>query len=476
MKKAEAHRRIEIDTPRVTPQDPCNCGREDDGETWMKPEPERLNDPVRNPDVAHPGGEGHPAIHKQIKPRYAAVLTAGGRALTPTRIGRAKQLVRDGKARVVRHTPFTIQLNYTTGEHVPAMTLGIDTGYGHVGFSVISEETHREYYRGRLELETNNVTKKRIDEKRMYRRLRRSRLWHRPARWMNRRTPEGWLPPSVSRLYNAQTGLVRWIGRWFPYTKLRFEIGKFDIQKIENPEINGTDYQNGDLKGYRNMKSYLLSREHGVCQLCGKPFTENDRIEVHHIIPRSKGGSNRASNLAVLHSECHKRLHNEGLEKQLKKSKQYKEPTFMNIVRKIFKEEFPEAEVTYGYLTAMGRHEYQIEKGHDNDAFVIAGGDNQMQRCEPVVLGQMRRNNRSLQTNNIKGLRGGRRIRRSRNPYHKGDLVWIDGEMTVCGGMTGGRVVIGWRKTAKGQNSAITVSGKKIEKVFYVRQYVVINK
>lgn len=108
MKKAEAHRRIEIDTPRVTPQDPCNCGREDDGETWMKPEPERLNDPVRNPDVAHPGGEGHPAIHKQIKPRYAAVLTAGGRALTPTRIGRAKQLVRDGKARVVRHTPFTI--------------------------------------------------------------------------------------------------------------------------------------------------------------------------------------------------------------------------------------------------------------------------------------------------------------------------------------------------------------------------------
>ena len=234
MKKAEAHRRIEIDTPRVTPQDPCNCGREDDGETWMKPEPERLNDPVRNPDVAHPGGEGHPAIHKQIKPRYAAVLTAGGRALTPTRIGRAKQLVRDGKARVVRHTPFTIQLNYTTGEHVPAMTLGIDTGYGHVGFSVISEETHREYYRGILELETNNVTKKRIDEKRMYRRLRRSRLWHRPARWMNRRTPEGWLPPSVSRLYNAQTGLVRWIGRWFPYTKLRFEIGKFDIQKIEN--------------------------------------------------------------------------------------------------------------------------------------------------------------------------------------------------------------------------------------------------
>lgn len=476
MKTAEAHRRSESDTPRVTPQDPCNCGREDEDETWMKPEPERLNDPACNPDVAHPGGEGYPAIHKQIKPRFAAVLTADGRALTPTRIGRAKQLVRAGKAMVVRHTPFVIQLNYTTEEYIPSMALGIDTGYGHVGFSVISEETNKEYYRGILELEANNATKRRIDEKRMYRRNRRNRLWHRPARWMNRKKPDNWLPPSVLRLYNAQTGIVRWIGRWFPYTKLRFEIGKFNIQKIENSDIEKTDYQNGNLKGYRNMKSYLLSRESGVCQLCGKPFTENDRIEIHHIIPRSKGGTNRASNLAVLHSECHKRLHKEGLEKSLKKNKQYKESTFMNIVRKRFRKDFPVAEVTYGYLTAMGRQEYHIEKGHDNDAFVIAGGTDMMQRCEPVVLGQMRRNNRSLQTNNVKGLKGGRRIRRKRNPYHKGDLVWIDGKMTMCGGTTNGRIVIGWRKTAKGQNSAITVSAKKIDKVFYVRQYVLINK
>lgn len=287
---------------------------------------------------------------------------------------------------------------------------------------------------------------------------------------------EGWLPPSVLRLYNAQTGLVKWIGRWFPYSKLRFEIGKFDIQRIENPEIEGTDYQNGDLKGYRNMKSYLLYREHGVCQLCGKPFTEHDRIEVHHIIQRSKGGTNRASNLAVLHGDCHKRLHKEGLEKSLKKNKQYKESTFMNIVRKRFNEDFPDAEVTYGYLTAMARHEYHIEKGHGNDAFVIAGGDDRMLRCEPVVLGQMRRNNRSLQTNNVKGLKGGRRIRKMRNPYHKGDLVWIDGKMVVCGGMTGGRIVIGWKTSSKGTRYADSVNAKKIEKAFYVRQYTVINK
>lgn len=99
MKTAAASRRSESYTPRVTPQDPCNCGCEDGGETWMKLEPERLNDPVRSPDVAHPGGEEHPAIHKQIKPQYAAVLTAGGRALTPTRIGRAKQLQTTGEGR-----------------------------------------------------------------------------------------------------------------------------------------------------------------------------------------------------------------------------------------------------------------------------------------------------------------------------------------------------------------------------------------
>ena len=441
----------------------------------MKPEPERLNDTMCNPDVAHPGGEENPAIHKQNKPQYAAVLTAGGKALTPTRIGRAKQLVRDGKARVVRHTPFVIQLNYTTEEHVPEMTLGIDTGYGHVGFSVISRETNKEYCRGILEIESNNITKKRIDEKRSYKRNRRNRLWHRPARWMNRGRPDGWLPPSVLRLYNAQTGLVKWIGKWFPYSKLKFEIGKFDIQKIESPDIEGTDYQNGDLKGYRNMKAYLLTREHGVCQLCGEPFTDSDRIDIHHIIPKSKGGTNRASNLAVLHSECHRRLHKEGLKNSLKKSKQYKESTFMNIVRKKFREDFPEADVTYGYLTAMRRHEYQIEKGHDNDAFVIAGGDDRMLRCEPVMLGQMRRNNRSLQTNNVKGLRGGRRIRRKRNPYHKGDLVWVDGKMLTCGGTTNGRIVVGWGTSPKGYRSPISMSPKKIEKVFHVRQYAVIN-
>lgn len=229
MKKAEAHRRSKSNTPRVAPQDPCNCGCKEEGETWMKPEPKHLNDSMCNPDVAHSGGEGYPAIHKQNKPQYAAVLTSDGKALTPIRIGRAKQMARDGKARVVRHTPFVIQLNYTTEEHVPMMTLGIDTGYGHVGFSIVSEETNKEYYRGILELETNNITKKRINEKRMYRRNRRNRLWHRPERWLNRGKPEGWLPPSVLRLYNAQTGLVKWLKRWFPYTKLRFEIGKFDI-------------------------------------------------------------------------------------------------------------------------------------------------------------------------------------------------------------------------------------------------------
>ena len=57
------------------------------------------------------------------------VLNVNGQPLMPTdRHGKVKHLLREGKAKVVKHCPFTIQLLYATDNYKQNITLGIDTG------------------------------------------------------------------------------------------------------------------------------------------------------------------------------------------------------------------------------------------------------------------------------------------------------------------------------------------------------------
>lgn len=471
MKKVKASGRSESDTPRNAPQVPCNCGREDEREEskGTKREPERLNDAARSLDVAHQGAEGHRPIHKNNKPKiYACVLHWDGTPLTPTKIGKVKAMVRGGRVRVVRHNPFTVQLTKETTKHAPKTTLGVDAGYRHVGYAIVSEEVQREYFRGTLEQEygkTGNPASERLTERAMYRRQRRNRLWYREKCFANRRNRDGKYPPSIERKYLTHVNLWRMWAKLVPITGTVVESGKFDIQAAMNPDVQGVRYQQGPMLGYVNVKAYVMTREKGVCQLCGGPVT-GQKVNLHHVRPRSRGGSDRADNMALLHEECHKRLHREGLEKQLKKPKKFVGETFMSSVWRRFPNDILHCRLTFGCLTAYLRQENGVEKSHADDAFVIAGGDRTFTRCgEAWVVTQHRRNDRQLQWNQIrrKGS-GGRRIRRGRKPYHSGDLVWVDGEMQVCKGMAGDRIVLGFKKTPAGNNCPVTVSVKKITK------------
>ena len=477
MRKVKACGRSGSDTPRDAPQVPCNCGREDEcGEQkGTKREPKRLNDAARNLDVAHQGAEGHRPIHKNNKlTAYACVLHRDGAPLTPTKIGKAKALVRGGRATVVRHNPFTVRLTKETTKHVPEMMLGIDAGYSHVGYSIVSEETRREYFRGTLEQEygkTGNPTSERLTERAMYRRQRRNRLWHREERFDNRRNRDGKFPPSIERKYLTHLNLWRMWAKLVPITGTVVEAGKFDIQAAMHPDVQGVGYQQGPMFGYVNVKAYVMAREKGVCQLCGGSVA-GQKVNLHHVRSRSQGGSDRADNLALLHEECHKRLHREGLEKQLKKSKKFVAETFMSSVWRRFSKDIPHCRLTFGCLTAYLRQLNGVEKSHADDAFIIAGGDRTFTRCgEAWVVAQHRRNDRQLQWNQIRRRgSGGRRIRRGRKSYHSGDLVWVNGEMKVCKGMTGDRVALGFKKTQAGNNSPVTVLANKIAK-HYRRNY-----
>jgi hypothetical protein len=355
------------------------------------------------------------------------VLSIDGSPLMPCTYAKARHLLEGGKAKVVKLNPFVIRLKFECENKVQKMRLGVDAGYKTVGFSAIIDK--REVFAGDFNLDQN--TSKRLIEKKMYRRKKRGRLRYREPRFDNRKISAGWLPPSTQRKFDAHVTLVNTLKKLLPIEKIITEIGNFDIQKLMNPEVSGKGYQQGDLFGYNNLKAFLMEREHGKCQLCGKGFIKGNgsHTHTHHVILRSQGGTDRPNNMALLHKKCHDKLHEERLFDNLKRARQYKAETFMSIVGGMF-QGILGCEIIYGYETKTKRDMLGLEKSHVNDAFVIAGGTTQ-ERCTSGVIEQKRRNNRTLQTNR-KGFIPS--IRKKRYPIQSRDFIWIGRKKYLCGG------------------------------------------
>ncbi|MBU0846813.1 HNH endonuclease [Patescibacteria group bacterium] len=353
------------------------------------------------------------------------VLNLQGIPLMPCSYAKSKRMVRNNKAKVVKLYPFTIQLNFECENQVQDVELGIDSGYGNIGFSCITRK--KELASGTVVLD--GKTSSRLTEKRMYRRLRRNKLWYRKPRFLNRKIKEGWLPPSIQRRYDTHLNLIRRLKAILPISKITIEVGQFDIQKIENQDISGVEYQQGDLYGYQNERSYLMAREKGLCQLCHKLFEKGNPSHTHHCKQQSEQGSNRVRNKAILHKKCHTKLHKKGL--KLNAPKQYKASTFLSIINKKFRQDIPNVNITFGYITFVKRQELSLLKTHYNDAFVITGGNGQ-ERITPIIIKQKHRNNRAIQLNR-KGFAPA--IRKQRYVIQPKDLIWIDGKKYVAKGI-----------------------------------------
>jgi len=390
------------------------------------------------------------------------VLSKQGNPLMPCTYAKSKRMVEKGAAKVVKRFPFTIQLNFECENRVQKVNLGIDTGFGNIGFSATTEK--EELICGTIILDYR--TKERLLKRNIYRRNRRNKLWYRKPRFNNRVSTkkEGWLPPSIDRRYQTHLNLISKLNKILPISNIVIEVAKFDIQKIENPDIQGIQYQQGNLYEYQNIRSYLMSREKGLCQFCKKDF-KNHSSHIHHIKPKSQGGTDRTSNLAILHNHCHEKLHREHLEKKLKSnSKSYKQSTFMNIINKRFYKDIPNLQVTYGNITFVNRNNLGIEKTHYNDAFVISGGNNQ-NRFKPIKIKQIHRNNRVLQFKR-KGFKPS--IRRQKSILKYGDLFWINKIKYICISMfdKGNRVLFGNMKNKEYFNF------KKITRIFHFGSFI----
>ncbi len=325
------------------------------------------------------------------------VLSQEGFPLMPTkRHGKVRRWLKDGKAKVIDTLPFTIQLLVDTTEYKQEITLGIDSGYTHVGFSAVTKT--EELLAGELTLLQGE--KERNKERAMYRRIRRGRLRYRAPRFNNRRKPEGWLPPSILHKLEAHLRLVEMIKKILPITKVVVEVASFDTQKIKNPDIEGKAYQEGEQQGFWNLREYVLHRDQHQCQFpeCKSKAKKGVILEVHHLGYWKKDRSHRPGNVITLCTDCHKpENHLEGgkLWAWQPKVKTMQAEAFMTAIRWRLAKELG-AEATYGYITKSQRIKYDIPKSHANDAFCIAGGTTQP-RSRVLKLQQVRRNNRSLE-------------------------------------------------------------------------------
>ena len=331
------------------------------------------------------------------------VLNQDGHPLMPTtRCGKVRRLLNSGQARVVRKRPFTIQLNYEPQTNVVQdLTLGVDAGSKTIGLSVTSE--NREYYASEVQLRDD--ISKLLEFRSNARRDRRNRKTrYRKPRFNNRTKskPKGWLAPSIEHKVKTHVDVVKDIMSFLPIKQVIIETAQFDTQKLINPEISGVEYQQGELMGY-HIREYLLEKFKRQCVYCKK---KDCQLEIEHIIPKSRGGSNRVNNLTIACHDCNQRKDNMTAEEfgftniQKQAGKCLKHAAHMNLIRKSFLKQLQELGIdvkeTFGYITKKTRIDAGLEKTHAIDARCITGNVTVQPVDDLWLKKKVRRHNRSI--------------------------------------------------------------------------------
>ena len=240
------------------------------------------------------------------------VLDNTGNPLSPTRPSRARKWVEIGKAvKVWKHGRFAVQLTRKhSGYSTPVMELGIDPGADKTGMAVsIITGVTKTLVSGNVIKHRGKQIIKAMIVRKMHRRNRRSRLRYRPARFNNRTRKKGWLPPSLqSTLSNILTN-ARHLCSLYPVTSIVVESCKFNPRLMQDPDMWGVGYQQSE-RGKMQVREYVLQRDNRTCQYCG---VTNVRLEIDHIVPVSKGGSYRVSNLVTACHNCNQSKGNRSL-------------------------------------------------------------------------------------------------------------------------------------------------------------------
>lgn len=336
------------------------------------------------------------------------VINKQGQALMPTeRFGKVRRLLKNSLAHVVCRIPFTIQLDYDTTDYTQPVSLGVDAGSKQIGISATTSE--KELYAADVELRNDIVDK--LSTRREQRRTRRSRLRYRKARFNNRVSSKrkGWLAPSVENKIQTHLTVVEKIHKFLPITNIVVETAAFDIQKINNPSISGSEYQQGEQLDFFNVREYVLFRDNHTCQHC-KGKSKDKVLNVHHIESRKTGGDS-PNNLITLCETCHKAYHRGEFELNVKRGKSFRDAAFMGIMRWGFydrlKNIYPNVSMTFGYITKNTRITNNLPKEHYVDARCISGNPMSKPLGYYFYQKKVRCQNRQIHKANF--LKGGRK-------------------------------------------------------------------
>lgn len=232
---------------------------------------------------------------------FALVLNSNKQPLDPIHPGTARRLLNAGKAAVYRLYPFTIIYKQEVQQTPTSIAIKLDPGSKTTGIALVqadkviwaAELTHR----GRnisASLESRSAI-------RGNRRARKTR--YRPARFLNRARPKGWLAPSLQHRVETTLTWVNKLIKFAPIGSIVQELVRFDLQQLEKPEISGVEYQQGELLGYE-VREYLLNKWDRKCTYCQ---VKDVPLQVEHVMPKAKGGSNSISNLCLACDKCNKK-------------------------------------------------------------------------------------------------------------------------------------------------------------------------
>lgn len=348
------------------------------------------------------------------------VLSKTGQPLMPTENhAKVRVLLKQQKAKIVHRCPFTIQLLYDSTDYTQPVFLGIDAGSRHIGVSATTET--KVLYEADVTLRNDIVDL--LSTRREARRTRRSRKTrYRKPRFNNRTRKDGWLAPSVQQKVDTHLTVVRKVTEILPVSNITVETASFDIQKIKNPDISGTGYQQGEQLDFWNVREYVLFRDGHTCQCC-KGKSKDPVLNVHHIESRKTGG-NAPNNLITLCGTCHKGYHKGTvtLPKAIHRGMKFKDATFMGVMRWAFYNRMKETyeplgimvNMTYGYITKNSRIEHNLPKDHFIDARCISGHPDATSNGMVFYQKKVRCHNRQIHKQKI--LKGGIR-KRNQAPY-----------------------------------------------------------
>ena len=388
------------------------------------------------------------------------VINTDQQPLTPVHPGRARLLLKAGKAAVYRRYPFTLILKHKVEQPTPApLRLKIDPGAKTTGLALVDDATGEVVWAAELTHRGAQI-KKALDKRRSVRRDRRSRRTrYRAPRFNNRRRRAGWLPPSLlSRVANILTWVAR-LWRMAHITALSQELVRFDLQNLENPEIAGIAYQQGTLFGYE-IREYLLAKWNRTCAYCG---AQNVPLQVEHIVSRARGGTDRVANLTLACEPCNRKKGTRDIQEFLTHDEKrlagilaqakapLKDATAVNATRWELHRRLQATglalETGSGGRTKYNRVSRGLSKTHWVDAACIGASTPESLRTAdvfPLLIEAQGHGRRKMCNTNDLGFPTGHRKRRRRYfGYQTGDLVRaVVPERLKCVGTHVGRVAV----------------------------------